>query len=570
MRWFAGFWFAVSLMAGTLGTAPAPALAESATAVGNRVAVDDATLVRGLDALLQPIFAADKPGVAVLVARDGKAVYRRGFGLADVEHKIPIAPEMVFRIGSVTKQFTATVILRLAEQGKLSLQDDVTRYLPGYPTQGKPITIENLLTHTSGIVNYTGLPDWQAHMNRDFSVAQLLDLFKDKPLNFEPGSQWAYSNSGYFLLGAIIEKVTGRTYAQALETEILAPLGMKHSGYGKSVPSFPGEVWGYERHGDTIAGADSLSMTSPYAAGAIVSSVDDMLRWDNGLNAGRVLKAASLDKMFTPYTLKDGKSTGYGYGWAISEYEGHRIQEHNGGINGFFSHVTRLPDDHLYVALLFNTGTPVVDGDFLALKVAGLAVGKPLPEPGAFTMTPEQLDRFVGVYQVDSVTTRDIVRDGGALFAHRTGGAQLEIFPTSDSTFAYVSRASRIVFGHDASGHVDRMTVTQSGVTLTAPRTNKPVPVVRHAIRLDPAQLEACVGVYELAPTFNLAVMLEGSSLMLQATGQSKVEMFPESATMFFLKVVDAQIEFQPGADGRMTSLILHQGGQDQPGKRVQ
>jgi D-alanyl-D-alanine carboxypeptidase len=559
--------FVALLLAAFLGAMPVPAAPPAAVSAPH--GVDDATLVRGLDALLQPIFGADQPGVAVLVARNGKPVYRRGFGLADMDHKTAITPEMVFRIGSVTKQFTAAVILRLAEQGKLSLQDDITRYLPGYPTQGKTITIENLLTHTSGIADYTALPAWQSHMKRDFTVQQVIDLFKDQPMNFAPGTQWAYSNSGYFLLGAIIEKVTGRTYSEVLQTEILAPLGMKHSGYGKSVPSFPGEVWGYERQGDKVMAADSLSMTSPYAAGAIVSSVDDLLRWDNGLNSGRVLKPESMQRMWTSYTLANGKPTGYGYGWLISTYEGHRIQEHNGGINGFFSHVTRLPDDHLYVALLFNTGTPIVDGDFLALKVAAVALGNPLPEPGAFTMTPEQLDRFVAVYQVDSTATRTIVRDGAKLYSQRSGRPRLEIFPTSDSTFAFAERAGRVVFGHDASGRVDRMTVTQSGVAQTALRTAKPIAAERQAIHLDAAQLQACAGVYELAPTFSITVTLEGSSLMAQATGQPKFEIFPASATLFFYKVVDAQIEFQAGTDGRMSGMILHQGGRNVPGKRV-
>jgi len=530
---------------------------------------DDATLAARIDALLSPIFPADQPGAAVLVARDGRSVYRRGFGLGDLERKTTIAPEMVFRIGSVTKQFTAALVMRLVEQGRLGLQDDLTKYLPDYPTGGQGITIEHLLTHTSGIASYTDQPAWAARMAEDMTQAQIIDLFKNVPRGFDPGTKWAYSNSGYFLLGVIIEKVTGKSYAQGLADEILTPLGMQHSGCGRSTPSFPGEVSGYERRDDKVVPAEPLSMTSPFAAGVIVSSVDDLLRWDDGLNTGRVLQPASLERIFTPYVLKDGQATGYGYGWGLTQYEGHRIQEHAGGINGFFAHVMRLPDDHLYVALLFNCGSPAVDGSFLALKIAAAAVGRPLPEPGDYTMSPEQLDRFVGVYEADPATTRAISREGGQLYSQRGGGARLEIFPTSDSTFAYVGRATRVKFRFAAAGRADRMIMSQSGIEQVSRRTDKPLPPPRTAITLDPAGLEACVGAYELAPGFRIVVTREGARLMAQATDQPKFEIFPESPTLFFLKVVDAQIEFHPGPDGRMSTMVLHQGGQDMPGKRV-
>ncbi len=549
-----------------LTAAAPPAIAETPAAPA---VPGNSELAARINALLSPIFPADQPGVAVLVARDGLPVYRRGFGLADLERGIPITPETVFRIGSVTKQFTAAIVMRLAEQGRLSLQDDLTKYLPDYPTGGQAITIEHLLTHTSGIASYTDQLAWAARMAEDLTQAQIIDLFKNEPRGFDPGTQWAYSNSGYFLLGVVIEKVTGKSYAQCLADEIFTPLGMQHSGCGRSTPSFPGEASGYERRDDQVVPAEPLSMTSPFAAGVIVSSVDDLQRWNKGLEAGRVLQPASRERVFTPYVLKDGHDTGYGYGWGLTQYEGHRIQEHSGGINGFFAHVMRLPDDRLYVALLFNCGSPAVDGSFLALKIAAAAVGRPLPEPGDYTMSPEKLDRFVGVYEVDPTTTRAISREGGQLFSQRGGGARLEMFPTSDSTFAYVGRITRVTFRFDTAGRADRMIMNQSGIEQVSRRTDKPLPPPRTAITLDRAALEACVGIYELAPGFLITVTHEDERLMAQATGQPKFEIFPESPTSFFLTVVDAQIEFQPGPDGRMSAMVLHQGGRDVPGKRV-
>jgi CubicO group peptidase (beta-lactamase class C family) len=532
-------------------------------------APDPAAITRQLDQLLGPIFPPARPGAAVLVARDGKPIYRRGFGLADVEHKVAIEPAMAFRIGSVTKQFTAALVMQQVERGKIGLEDDVTRYLPDYPTHGRKITIENLLTHTSGIADYTALPAWQARIAEPLTPTQLIALFKDEPMAFAPGERWAYSNSNYVLLGAILEKVTGHSYAAELEARILRPLGMKRSAYGHDEPYRAGEAHGYQDTTGTKPSAP-LSMTSPYAAGSIVASVDDLLRWDNGLEAGKVIGAESRRRMFTPFTLADGRPTTYGYGWIMGSYEGHRVQWHNGGINGFTSAVSRLPDDHLYVAVLTNDEGLPFDAHYLATQIAGIAIGTPLPEPGAVSMTADQLDRFVGVYAMDSVTSRVIAREGNTLYSTRSGGGRFALFPTNDSTFAFRGRLSRLTFGRDAAGRFARVTLNQEGIEEMYLRTDRPIPAARQAVTLEPAQLDACVGVYELAPGFRMTFTHEGATLFAQATGQGKAELFPESPTRFFVKVVDAQFEFVPGPDGRMASVILHQGGRDVPGKRVE
>jgi len=530
----------------------------------------DEALATRLDALLTVQFPADKPGATILVARDGKAIYRRGFGKADMEAGTPLRPESVLRIGSITKQFTSVGILMLAERGKLSLTDPVTKWLPDYPTHGTTITIENLLTHTAGIKGYTEIPDFTAWMNDDMTTDQVIARFKDEPLQFDPGTNWAYSNSNYFLLGVIIEKAGGMSYADFIQKEIFGPLDMAHSGYGKREPSFPGEAHGYTRNDEQeVVPAEPLSMTIPYAAGSLVSSVDDLLRWDNALATDRLLKPASSRAMWTPYRQSTGRTSGYGYGWLMSEYEGYPIQEHNGGINGFICHALRMPEEKIYVAVLTNSDAPSSDPGYTALTIAAEAVGKPLPVPGEFTMTPDELDQFVGVYAADSTTIRIITRDGDHLVSQRQGGGRSALFPADDSTFAFVGRPAKLIFGRDAAGAVDRVTVRQGGFRQTAMKTDDPVPTERVAITLPTTALAACVGEYQLAPGFILAVTLEGNSLMTQATGQGKIEIYPESETRFFVKVIDAQIEFQKGSDGRMSSLILHQGGAQMPAPRI-
>jgi D-alanyl-D-alanine carboxypeptidase len=246
-----------------LAASAAPAAARSDAAAGPEIAGQ-------MDALLSAAYAPAGPGAAVLVMKDGTPLLRKGYGLANLDLGVPIRPEMVFRLGSITKQFTAVGILRLVHEGKVSLDDDITRFLPEYPTHGLRITVENLLTHTSGIRNYTDMASWLALWRKDFTVPSLIDLFKDKPMQFSPGERFEYDNSCYILLGAILEKASGRGYADFIRQRIFEPLGMKHSYYGAIDPIIPGRVAGYERAGYGFVNATYLSMTQPYAAGSLL------------------------------------------------------------------------------------------------------------------------------------------------------------------------------------------------------------------------------------------------------------------------------------------------------------
>jgi D-alanyl-D-alanine carboxypeptidase len=187
--------------------------------------------VAAIDALLQAAYQPDEPGAAVIAVKDGRPVFRKGYGLANVELGVPIAPDMVFRLASITKQFTAVAILMLMEQGQLALQDSITRFMPDYPMHDHRITIEHLLTHTSGIRSYTDMPEWPPLWRKDFSVQELIDFFKEQPMQFAPGQRWAYNNSGYHLLGAIIEQLSGLSYEQFIQQHIFEPLGMRQSYY---------------------------------------------------------------------------------------------------------------------------------------------------------------------------------------------------------------------------------------------------------------------------------------------------------------------------------------------------
>jgi D-alanyl-D-alanine carboxypeptidase len=406
---------------------------------------------RAADALVDATFKGEGPGGTVIVIKDGSPVYRAARGLANVELGVPLHPRSVMRIGSVTKQFTSAAVMMLVEQGKLSLDDDITKVLPNYPTRGVRITIEQLLTHTSGIRSYTSLPAWRGAWGRDFTPSELIDFFKNEPMDFAPGEKYLYNNSAYFLLGTIIEKVSGSTYQEFLSRQIFTPLGMTDTRYGDTRPLVHGRAEGYDETPAGIANAEYLSMTQPGAAGALVSTVDDLARWDQAVSAGRLLKPQSWARIFTPYRLKDGKSTAYGLGWSVGTHEGHAVQEHGGGIHGFSAYVVRLPEDRVYVAVLSNCANR--DTGSLARKLAALATGKPLVDPPAVTLSAAELVEYAGVYDFDDVTVTVTAVDGG-LRMDRPGSPAAKLVPASRDRFFVHDSFSRFVFGRDAAGRI--------------------------------------------------------------------------------------------------------------------
>jgi hypothetical protein len=387
-------------------------------------------------------------------------------------------------------------------------------------------------------------------------------------MQFAPGEKWRYNNSGYILLGAIIEKVSGKKYADFVQERIFTPLGMKDTRYDVTDQVIPRRAAGYGKSGDRIVNAQYLSMTQPYAAGSLISTVDDLSKWDAALTAGRVIGAESLAKSFTSYKLASGSESGYGYGWNIGRYEGREVQEHGGGIFGFRAYVVRIPADGVYAAVLSNVSAGEPSAGLLARKAAAIAIGKPLVAPPAVVLTAEQLDAYTGRYATRAGTRLAVSRDGSRLFVQPAGGEKTEIVPGGNDMFFVRDSFRRLMFQRDASGRYVRIDIDDWGPQPPAERDDAPE-ATRSEVKLDAAVLESYAGEYELSPGFVLTVTLEGSRLMTQATGQGKVEIFASSLTEFFLKVVNAQITFVKDATGAVTGLVLHQGGRDVPGKKI-
>jgi CubicO group peptidase (beta-lactamase class C family) len=551
--------FLLSAFLLALSTGVSPALAASAPQ----------DLTQSLDRYLARIYPAAEPGAAVLVAKDGKVLLRDGYGMANLEHGVPITPDTVFEVGSVTKQFTAAAILMLQERGKLAVQDDITQYLTDFPTQEKKVTIHHLLTHTSGIPSYTGMKEWIPRMREDLPVGELIGFFKGKPFDFDPGTKWAYDNSGYVLLGAIIEKVSGKSYERFIEDEIFQPLGMTHSYYGSWSDVIPNRAAGYDKENDHFVNTPYLSMTQPYAAGSLMSTVGDLALWDRALSGGTLLKKESLDRMFTSGALTSGQLTRYGYGWTFHDLAGKKVIEHGGDINGFSCDVLRIPEEKILVVVLTNNTETALRPDAVTNRIAAYLLGQPLAEGSRTRLDPKALDEYTGVYRTGDVT-RYILRDGDKLFGQRQGGTRRELWTMDRDTFLYAMANTSVRFTRDAQGKITGAVFDENHGPLEpeVARTNDPLPGDKKTAHVDPAVLAAYTGTYELMPGFTMIVTVEDGRLFTQPTGQSKLELFAESDTKFFLKEVDAQVEFQKGADGAVNGLVLHQGGRDLPGKK--
>ena len=268
---------------------------------------DDKAKTGQYDKFLSEKFAADGPGCAALVAARGEIIYKKAFGMANLELNVPMHPDMIFRIGSITKQFTAVAVLQLEERGKLSLQDEITRFIPDYPTMGNKITVEHLLTHTSGIRSFTDMKEWDDTMRRkDYMPEDLIHFFKNQPMDFVPGTKFKYNNSGYFLLGYIIEKASGIPYDQYIRVNLFIPLGMHHTQFDTTTEIIRNRIPGYTKGEHGYENASYLSMTQPYAAGSLISTVEDLYTWNKGIRSGKILKRENLEKAFIPYKLADG------------------------------------------------------------------------------------------------------------------------------------------------------------------------------------------------------------------------------------------------------------------------
>ena len=425
----------------------------------------DKQLVKVIDEILAGQFKPTDPGCAVLVAKKGQIIYQKSFGSADLELNVAMKPDMIFRLGSITKQFTSVAILQLAEQGKISLQDSIQKFIKDFPAKGYTITIENLLTHTSGIKEYRQLDIPDPFIRRkDLTPKEIVDLFKNEPLEFQPGTKFKYSNSGYFLLGHVIELISNKKYQDFIQENIIKPLGLVNTYYEDFAQVIPNRVKGYRKENNIYENADFQSVTIPFSAGSLISNVEDLYQWHQALYNYTLLKKETLQKAFAPFKLTDGTSTNYGYGWFIIEMNGSQSIQHGGNINGFRSNEIYFPKEDVFVATLFNC--ECVPMEELSSQIGSLSIGK-IPSEKGMDLAEAVLNSYTGKYISPLDPKRPILisKEGTRLFAAVPGEWKAELVALSETKFNIknIRPAGVAEFFKDANRKVIKLIMTQSG-----------------------------------------------------------------------------------------------------------
>ncbi len=546
--------------------------------------------VQKIDNLLKQYYDYGQLNGTVLVADKGKIIYEKGFGQANMEWAISNQKDTKFRIGSVTKQFTAALILQLAEEGKIKLDGKLSDYLPDYrkDTGGK-ITVHQLLNHTSGIPSYTSRPDFFAEISRNpYSVADFVKKFASGDLEFEPGSKFSYNNSGYFLLGAIIEKVTGKTYETVLTERIFKPLGMNNSGYDNQAPLLQKRASGYQKTSTGYTNAAYLDMSLPYAAGSLYSTVEDLFKWDQSLYADKILSAESKKLMFTP-----GLSN-YGYGFNIYDQaigkteQKTKIIQHGGGINGFNCLLTRAVDNRQTVIILDNVSLGKHHGR-ITNSIINILNGQPVDPPkksiaetlykiaveknAASAITEYRKLKTANSTTFDFAETELNTLGYQLLGMKRTKDAieifklNVEMFPKSSNPYDSLGEA------YLEDNQKDLALINYKKAFELDPTNSNALQIVKRLegkeTKVDSSGFDAFVGDYEIAPNFILTITKDGEKLFGQATGQNKLELEPVSKTQFAVPSAKAIIVFEKDSDGKIVGLVLSQGGRDMKAKRI-
>ena len=462
----------IPFLSAPLRASLAPALALGLAALSSTVVAaappgsDPGEIERKVDALLKPLLDEDLISGSVLIARKGTIEVAKGYGLANREHRIPCEADTRYRLASMTKSFTAMGILILQEKGLLRVEDTLDNYIPGYP-QGNRITLHHLLTHTSGVINYSALPDHYRVWAMPHTLEEVIARFRDQPLRFDPGAKFEYSNSGYVLLAAVIEKVSGVPYEEFMREAIFAPLDMSDTGTDSHTKVIPKRATGHYNYGEGIVQAHHLYIEYTTGAGSLSSTVQDLYKWDRALYPDRLVSKATLERAFTP------AKENYGYGWFIRQEYGRRLIEHRGGINGFLTMIQRFVDDDVVVITLFNYVSTFAREVNRAL--AAIALGEayePVLIPEGVKISEEALRPLAGTYRFEDQPFV-VTIEGGKLWLTDPEKKKLEGIPQNETRF-YIRPANAVIrFPRTPDGKPAPMVLQQSETVTLGPRVEE-------------------------------------------------------------------------------------------------
>jgi CubicO group peptidase (beta-lactamase class C family) len=535
-----------------------------------------------VDSLLNANYKSSKPGAVILIAKNGQPVFRKAYGLANVELNVPNKPEYVFHIGSISKQFTAVCILKLAQDGKLNLQDDIKKYLPNCNTHGKLISIENLLNHTSGIIDFFEKKEYFAQSVLNHSPEELMNFFINDSLAFEPGTDWGYSNSGYVVAGLIVERVSGMLLNEYLKKNIFDPLGMSRTFAGNDDSLIMNAVNGYQILGtEHFKPAQYYNGSIMYGAGGIVSNVDDLLKWDNALYNEKIVKQEWLKKAWKPFVLPNGQTTSYGFGWSVNNFHGIQLVEHAGGISGFASDGIRIPSQQLYLIILSNNPFWQVP---LLSSIALHLTGQSLIKVANNRLEEKVLEDYAGVYAINHSfyaispnSSEQIYQyfsiQGDTLFSQIQGYSKTPLMNMSKDIFVVPVNGLQFYyeFHRNENGKVISVELYsepfQTGPHEIQLKTNIPLPKEKHVIKLDTKIIDPLKGKYDFGGGVVLPVIVEGSRIFVQT--DEKLEIFAEDETNFFSKTTDLEIKFIK-ENGKVSGMIIKTKGQTMQIKKIE
>lgn len=517
-----------------------------------------------IDSIFSRAYPINSPGAAVLIARGDSILYRKAFGLANLELNVPMKPENVFQLASITKQFTSVAVLMLMEQGKLSIQDPLSKYIADYP-RGTEITLHHLLNHTSGIKDYTRIPELRNRTRLDMTPEELINTFKNLPLEFDPNDKYDYSNSGYVLLGYIIEQLSGMSYGEFVKANIFDKLGMNNSYYADNYRIVANKAYGYQLYEGRYENAEYMSPAFPYAAGSLMSTVDDLFLWNKAIHNNTLISEESKRLAFKNYTLTNGNPGNYGYGWFINEIAGITTLEHQGGINGFTTSGIYFPDKNIFSIVLTNLDDGI-GAERHNIKAVSALLGKSLKENEAAEVSEKELKKWEGAYQFEDVL-RFISFENGALYSRREGGRPMKLLPVSANEFRFEN--SLAVYKFSSKKGKKQVLFTDRIVKSTGVETDKKPMSVKEAIPLAQEILMKYVGVYELQPAFRIEVEIQNGHLLATAKDQPPVELLADGENSFFIREIEAVVVFNLNANGAVTGLTFSQDTAKMEGKKI-
>lgn len=519
-------------------------------------------LTTEFDKLIASESNSAEPGGVMLVAQKGQIIYRKAFGMANMELEVSMKDNMVFHIGSLTKQLTAVAILQLMEQGKLSPQDDIRKYFPNYQVLPDTITIEHLLTHTSGMASEAD-PKGSNKTARD-----LVDSYKNQPPEFAAGTKWNYNNANYYLLGYIVEKLSGKSYARYMAENIFNPAGMKNTCFCTIDTVIKNKASGYINGRIGIVNDRISSMNTLYSSGGIQSTAEDMFRWNQAIKANILVKKETMARAFTSFKLKDGQDSHYGYGWHIQDIQGSLSFRHGGAVNGFVAEELYLPGEDVFVIALFNAHSKIPIG-VLSRLMAAMTIGKPYSFK-EITLDSKLMKSYAGVYNNAANELIIITESGNKLYFQRPGGIRHNIKASAKDNFYLGKDYVWLEFLRDSTGNLNKLGLGRVGIgTYYWFKTDKPIPVLLPTKVAD-SVMQQYAGKYVFSPGDTVTIIKEGAGIVAQPKGKEKRSTYAETEQIFCIIKENTRFEFRRARSGIVDKLIWYQGKEKKEARKIE